>query len=88
MLKVREAAAYIGATVNFIRTKIWDGSLPYVTFGKRYLIDKADLDKLIDAEKVPVEAWPQKPAKPIKSDANLTALQRKQQRMRERHGVQ
>jgi excisionase family DNA binding protein len=51
LLRISEAAAYSGATSWFIRTKIWDGDIPHCKFGKRLLVDRADLDAFIDREK-------------------------------------
>jgi excisionase family DNA binding protein len=51
LLGVKEAAKYIGATIWFVRTEIWAGNLPYLTLGKRFVIDVADLDRWIEAKK-------------------------------------
>jgi hypothetical protein len=34
-----------------IRELIWGGKLPYIHAGKRFIVDRADLDKLIESEK-------------------------------------
>lgn len=56
MLTIPQAAAYLGARPFFVRTLCWDrrrgkGGLPYLTFGKRIVIDKADLDRYIESQK-------------------------------------
>ncbi|MGH9735815.1 MAG: excisionase family DNA-binding protein [Candidatus Acidiferrales bacterium] len=43
-LTVPEAARYLGATVGFVRALIWDGAVPFVKAGKRFVIDRTDLD--------------------------------------------
>lgn len=43
-LDVKAAANHVGSTVGFIRGLIWDGSLPYVRAGKKFVIDQTDLD--------------------------------------------
>jgi excisionase family DNA binding protein len=43
-LDVKAAASHVGATVSFIRGLIWGGSLPYVRAGRKFVIDRADLD--------------------------------------------
>jgi excisionase family DNA binding protein len=51
MLPIREAAAYLGATVWFIRSQVWNQKLPYVKFGNRMVFDRVDLDAFILAAK-------------------------------------
>jgi excisionase family DNA binding protein len=51
LFRIEQAAAYCGATRWFIRERIWDGDLPHVRFGKRLLVDKADLDSFIESQK-------------------------------------
>jgi hypothetical protein len=43
-LDVKAAASHVGSTVGFIRGLIWDGSLPYVRAGKKFIVDRVDLD--------------------------------------------
>jgi excisionase family DNA binding protein len=52
MSHISEAAAYMGCAVWFVREIIWGRRVPYVKFGKRYLLDRSDLDKFIDSEKL------------------------------------
>ena len=48
---VREAAAYLSATVPAIRRLISKSELPYTKLGKRFIIDREDLDKWIERKK-------------------------------------
>ncbi len=48
LLNVRDAAAYLSVTVWFIRTLGWDGTVPVLKLGNRWLFDKADLDAYVD----------------------------------------
>lgn len=43
-LDVHRAAAHLGATVSFIRSLIWGGEIPYVRMGKKFVLDRGDLD--------------------------------------------
>jgi excisionase family DNA binding protein len=47
LLTVEQAASYVGCAVWCIREWIWDGQLPYLRAGRRFLIETADLDRLI-----------------------------------------
>lgn len=50
-LNVNQAAAYIGATVWFIRNLAWSNAVPHMRLGSRILFDKSDLDAYIDRVK-------------------------------------
>jgi len=52
-LNIQEAASYIGATVWFLRTLIWNRRIPYLKHGHRYAFDRLDLDRFLEAQKVP-----------------------------------
>jgi len=54
-LNVKQAAAYIGATVWFMRTLVWEKEIPSVMFGNRLLFDRADLDRLVEQRKERVQ---------------------------------
>ena len=51
LLNVKSAAAYMGATVWFVRSLAWSRAVPFVVFGKRILFDKQDLDKYVENQK-------------------------------------
>ncbi len=51
LLRIPEAAHYLSATPWFIRSKLWAGEIPFLRLGKRFLIDRADLDSFIDRQK-------------------------------------
>jgi excisionase family DNA binding protein len=52
LINIKSAAAYIGATVWFMRTIVLENRIPFLRFGHRLLFDPADLDKFIEQEKV------------------------------------
>ena len=52
LLTIPAAAEYLSTTTWAIRSLIWDGALAYVHFGRRYLLDRADLDALVDRNKL------------------------------------
>jgi excisionase family DNA binding protein len=43
-LDVKSAAAHLGVTVSFVRSLLWDGEVPFVRAGKRFIVDRQDLD--------------------------------------------
>lgn len=49
---IEEAANYIGATVWFLRTLIWNRRIPYLKHGHRYAFDRVDLDRFLEANKI------------------------------------
>jgi len=51
LLRVVEAAHYLSATPWFIRSLIWSHSVPFLTLGKRHLLDVRDLDAYVDSQK-------------------------------------
>lgn len=51
MLPIRDAAKYLGATVWFVRSQVWDRKLPFLKFGNRLVFDRVDLDSYIEAKK-------------------------------------
>jgi excisionase family DNA binding protein len=51
LLTLPEAAHYLGCTIWSVRELIWKGRLPYTRFGKRFQVDRQDLDELVDREK-------------------------------------
>jgi hypothetical protein len=56
MLTIPQAAVYLGARAFFVRTLCWEfrkggAGLPHLIFGKRIVIDKADLDKFVERQK-------------------------------------
>lgn len=46
---IKQAAAYCSCSVWAIRNVIWSRELPACKIGRRYLIDRGDLDRFIDA---------------------------------------
>lgn len=51
LLTLPEAAHYLGCTLWSVRELIWKGELPYTQFGKRFQVDRRDLDELVDRQK-------------------------------------
>ena len=51
LLGVAAAASYLGATPWFIRSLVWERKVPFLRLGKRLLLDKADLDNFVSAQK-------------------------------------
>ena len=51
LLTLPEAARYLGCTLWSVRELIGKGQLPYTQFGKRFQVDRRDLDELLDREK-------------------------------------
>jgi excisionase family DNA binding protein len=47
-LTVTQAAAYCSSTVWAIRALVWSKELPACIIGRRLLIDRGDLDTMID----------------------------------------
>lgn len=51
---IEEAAKYIGATVWFLRTLVWNHRIPYLKHGHRYAFDRTDLDRFLEQHKIGV----------------------------------
>jgi len=52
LLTVKAAAQYLSTTIWCIRNLAWERKVPHVRLGKRILLDKADLDRYIESQKV------------------------------------
>jgi excisionase family DNA binding protein len=52
LLRIREAAMYLGSTVWQVRTLTWSKRLPALKLGNRYVYDRADLDAFVDRQKL------------------------------------
>ena len=50
-LRIQDAAHYLSATPCFIRSLIADGALPFVKVGKRFVIDRLDLERWLESQK-------------------------------------
>jgi excisionase family DNA binding protein len=51
LYSMKEAAFYLGRTVDALREMVWAGKLPYFRDGRRMLLDIKDLDEFIDRNK-------------------------------------
>jgi len=52
--RIKEAAAYLGATEWFIYTLTWKRAIPFAKIGKRLVFDRVDLDNYIQNTKTAV----------------------------------
>jgi excisionase family DNA binding protein len=52
LLDIKAAAAYLSATVWFMRDLVWSRRIPFAKFGNKYVFDIRDLDAFVDAQKV------------------------------------
>jgi len=51
-LTIPQAAVYASVSIKFIRTLIWSRDLKYTKAGKRFIIDRQELDRWLEANKV------------------------------------
>jgi excisionase family DNA binding protein len=51
LLDIRGAARALSSTVWAVRSLIWDGKIPYIKIGRRFLISPADLREFVAREK-------------------------------------
>jgi excisionase family DNA binding protein len=52
LFSVVDAAKYMGCSAWFLRSLIATGGLPYVKLGKKVRIDRGDIDKFIDLQRI------------------------------------
>ena len=52
LLSIKDAAAYLGARVWAVRQMVRKRELPYVPVGRGFKIDKIDLDRWIERQKI------------------------------------
>jgi len=52
LLSLKDAAVYLGAHLWAVRQMVRGRELPYVQIGRKHLIDKVDLDKFIETNKI------------------------------------
>lgn len=48
-LTIEGAAAYLSCSVKFVRSLIWKRELKYVKAGKRFIIDRQELDRWLES---------------------------------------
>jgi excisionase family DNA binding protein len=48
---VADAAVYLSVSRYAIRDGIWSGVLPYIRMGKRFILDRLDLDDWAESKK-------------------------------------
>jgi excisionase family DNA binding protein len=51
LLDIKAAAAYLAATVWFMRSLVWERRIPFLKFGNKYVFDIRDLDAFVTAQK-------------------------------------
>ena len=56
LLKLHDAAKYLSAHPWALRMMVRNREIPYLKIGRGYLIDRADLDRFIERQKVGVVA--------------------------------
>jgi excisionase family DNA binding protein len=56
LLNIRDAAAYLAATVWFMRELVWSRRIPFLKVGNKYAFDRADLDAFVNAQKTAARA--------------------------------
>ena len=43
-MDLKAAATHLGVTVCFIRSLIWGGEIPFIRGGRKFLVERGDLD--------------------------------------------
>lgn len=56
LVNVDTAASFLGTTVWQIRKLAWAKEIPFIRLGQRLLFDVNDLNKFVDAQKIPARA--------------------------------
>jgi excisionase family DNA binding protein len=56
LLSLKQSADYLGAHLWAIRQMIRNREIPYVQIGRKFLIDRFDLDRYIEKNKVGIAA--------------------------------
>lgn len=51
LLSIKDVFNEYGVTVWYWRTRIWSGELPFISVGRKHLIDRADLEAFINKNK-------------------------------------
>ncbi len=54
LLSPKQAATYLNISVSVVRDMILRRSIPHIRNGRRYLVDRLDLDRWIERRKIPV----------------------------------
>jgi excisionase family DNA binding protein len=51
LLDIKAAARALSTTTWAVRSLLWEGKIPYIKIGRKFLIDPADLRAFINREK-------------------------------------
>ena len=60
-LRIEQAAEYIGVTPTFMKTLLRRREVPYAKAGRRYVIDRRNLDAYLERQTRPSAAAPNDP---------------------------
>src|SRR2546430_6213339 len=71
LLTPKSAAAYLSMSIDVVRDMIQHRRIPYVQNGRRYLIDRLDLDRYIEKAKVGDAARSEEHTSELQSQSNL-----------------
>ena len=52
ILTLKECVDEYGVSLWFWRSRIWDGSIPYISVGRKQLLDRQDIDEFIKQSKL------------------------------------
>jgi excisionase family DNA binding protein len=56
LISAKAAAEYLSMSIDVVRDLIQTRQIPYIPNGRRYLLDRADLDRYVEKMKVGVAA--------------------------------
>ncbi len=74
LLTPAEAAAFLRISMTTIRKMLRERRLPYSKIGRRVLINRADLDALLDASRVVAVTGRPVPGLPVTETADTTQV--------------
>jgi excisionase family DNA binding protein len=56
LLSPKQAATYLNISITIVRRMILNRTIPYLRNGRRYLVDRIDLDRWIERRKISATA--------------------------------
>jgi excisionase family DNA binding protein len=51
LLTIPQAAAYLSSAIWCVRQLLWAKQIPHIRMGRRFCVDKTDLDKWVEMQK-------------------------------------